>query len=234
MITKIGQVGKAPSQLTYRGFRVERKGFLTTLSYAVDGVKRRFDVMERGHAVAVLPVDFRTRELYMLSEIRSNRPFGKLERGRAWIRKVLRDAFTPPEETFEVLTCEARVYELCAGMIDGDETPQAAAVRELREETGLVVGEDRLIAVGGHFPSIGGSTEIVHLFLVRLEEGHDASRVGTDGDGTEAMDILKMSWDDAFGLIKAGKIETTSTGLLLRELKIIDLEGRLAQRKDTP
>ena len=226
MITKIGQVGKAPERLTYRGFRVERKGFLTTLSYLMDGAKRRFDLMERGQAVAVLPVDFRSRELYMLSEIRSNKPFGKLESGRAWIKKVLRDGFTNPEETFEIPTADARVYELCAGMIDGDETPALAAVRELREETGLVVGEDRLIAVGPHFPSIGGSSEIVHLFIVDLEDGHAASRVGTDGDGSEAMDILKMSWDDAFGLIEAGKIETTSTGLLLRELKIIDLEGR--------
>jgi len=226
MIVKVGSVGKAPERITYRGFRVERKGFLTTLSYAIDGVARRFDVLHRGHAVAVLPVDFRNRELYMLSELRANRPFGLLESGRAWIRKVLADGFTNPEETFEIDASRARVYEACAGMIDGDESPEDAAIRELREETGLVVGKERLYEVGPHMPSVGGSSEVVHLYLVDLPEGHADSRVHTDGDGTEVMDILKMSWEDAFALIQRSKIETTSTGLLLRELKIIDLERR--------
>lgn len=223
MITKIGQVGKAPERLAYRNFRVERKGFLTTLSYKLDIFPKRYDMLERGHAVAVLPADFRARELYMLSEIRPNKPLGLLASGRAWIRKVLRDGFTDSEEAFEVPTDQARVYELPAGMIDGDETPEDAAIRELREETGLVVGRDRLIPIGPHFPSIGGSSEIVHLFIVDLPDGHAAGRSTADGDGSESMDILKMSWDDAFALLRERKIETTSTGLLLRELKITDL-----------
>lgn len=226
MITKLGHVGKAPERLVYKSFRVERKGFLTTISYRIDGATHRHEMVERGHAVAVLPIDVRTRELYMLSEIRPNRPFGFLESGRAWIRRVLRDAFTM-DQAYEVPTEDARVFEACAGMIDGDETPEAAAVRELREETGLVVAEDALMPIGPHFPSVGGSTEIVRLFIARLDEGHADARVPADGDGSEAMDILRMSWDDAFEMMQDGRIETTSTGLLLRELKIMELEGRI-------
>lgn len=226
MITKVGQIGASPERLTYRNFRVERKGFLTTLSYKLDIFPRRYDMLERGHAVAFLPADFRTRELYMLSEIRPNKPLGLLESGRAWIRKVLRDGFTSADEVFEVPTEDARIYELPAGMIDGDESPEDAAIRELREETGLIAAADRLIRVGAHFPSVGGSSEIVHLFIVDLSDGHAEARLEADGDGCEAMDVYRMSWDDAFGLMRDGKIETTSTGLLLRELKIISLEGR--------
>lgn len=229
----IGRIGKAPERLVYRGFRVERKGFLSILTYAIDGHGRRLEMLERGHAAVVLPVDFRTRELYLLAEIRANKPFGAFESGRAWIRKVMRDGFTMPEETFEVPAAEARIFEACAGMIDADaatgaplETPQAAAARELREETGLVVPEERMLHVASYLPSIGGSCEMVHAFFADLPEGHFESRVPPKGDGNEEIDVYRMSWNEAFGLLKTGKIETASTGLMLRELKLIDLEGR--------
>ncbi len=226
MITKIGHVGQAPERLSYRGFRVERKGFLTTISYLLEGVSRRYDLIERGQIVAVLPVDPQTRELYLLSEIRPHRPFGRLGSGRDWIKKVLRDAFTGPDEVYEIPVDDARLHETCAGLIDGDETPEAAAVRELREETGLVVEEDWLIPVGPHMLSSGSSTEVVHLFIALLGKDHAATRLQPEGDGgSEMLAVLRMSWDDAYGLLAAGRIETASTGLLLRELKIMDLEG---------
>lgn len=233
MLQMVGRVGKAPESLVYRGFRVERKGFLSILSYAIDGFQHRYDMLERGQASVVLPVDFQTRELYLLSEIRPNKPFGALERGRAWIRKVLRDGFTTPEESFEVSVDEARIFEICAGMIDVDlktgepiESPKTAAVRELFEETGLVVEEDRLIHVASYMPSVGGSSEMIHAYIAELPEDHADSRQDPVGDGGEKMDVYKMSWNDAFELLRTGQIETASTGLLLRELRIIDLEKR--------
>lgn len=230
----IGRVGKAPDRLTYRDFRVERKGFLSVLTYAIDGYPRRLEILERGHASVVLPVDFRTRELYLLAEIRANRPFGATESGRAWIRKAMRFGATAKDDAFAVPAAEARIFEVAAGMIDADkstgellETPKAAAVRELREETGLVVDESRLIPVAGYFPSIGGSCEFVHAFIADLPEGHFEARVEPPGDGSEEIDVYVMSWDEAFGLLRDGRIETASTGLLLRELMIIDLKGRV-------
>ena len=229
----IGRIGKAPEKLVYRGFRVERKGFLSILSYAIDGHGRRLEMLERGHAAVVLPVDFRTRELYLLAEIRAHKPFGLFESGRAWIRKVMRDGFTKPDETFVIDAADARIFEVCAGMIDADpatgaplESAAAAASRELREETGLVVAEDRMLPVATYLPSVGGSCETVHAFFADLPEGHLEARVPPKGDGNEEIDVYRMSWDEAFGLLKDGRIVTASTGLMLRELKIIDLEGR--------
>ena len=222
----IGRIGKTPERLVYRNFRVERKGFLSLLSYKVDGLPHRYDMVERGQAACVLPVDFRTREVYMTSEIRLNRPFGATAPGRDWVGKVMRDAFTKPEENFAIPAEEARIFEVVAGGIDAGESSEAAAVRELREETGLVVDVDRLIRVASYFPSIGGSSEMVHTFIADLPEGHAESRVEPPGDGSEDIVLYKLSWDEAFALLKQGKIETAATELLLRELKIIDLEGR--------
>jgi 8-oxo-dGTP pyrophosphatase MutT (NUDIX family) len=134
---------------------------------------------------------------------------------------------------YEIDAAEARIFEVCAGMIDADkatgellETPKRAAVRELREETGLIADEDRLIHVASYQPSVGGSCEMVHAYLADLPEGHAEARIDPPGDGSEEIDVWRMSWDEAFDLLKKGRIETASTGLMLRELRIIDLEGR--------
>jgi ADP-ribose pyrophosphatase len=236
MITVIDRMGKAPARLEYEDFRLERKGFLSIISYAIKGYAHRFDVMERGHAVVIMPVDFTSRSLYMLTELRPNRPLGIVGRGREIIRNLL-DGSSEPSARFDVPASDARMYEFCAGMIDADkqsgellETPSEAAKRELREETGLRIDDIQLVHVASYFPSVGGSTEIVHLFIADLAENHAERRDSAKGDGGEEIEVLTMSWDDAYGLLKAGKIGSSSAGLLLRELKIMDLEGRKPQK----
>lgn len=232
MITVIDRIGKAPARLVYGDFRLERRGFLSIISYAIKGYAHRFDVMERGQAVVVLPVDFKRRSLYMLTEIRPNRPLGIVGSGREIFRDLL-EGSADPADSFDVPAEEARMYELCAGMIDADkktgqmlETREEAALRELREETGLVIEDSRLNFVGSYFPSVGGSTEIVHAYIADLPDDHAERRVSAKGDGGEEIEVLTMSWDEAFGLLKAHKIGSSSAGLLLRELRIMDLEGR--------
>jgi 8-oxo-dGTP pyrophosphatase MutT (NUDIX family) len=233
MITVVGRIGTSPKRLIYRDFRLERKGFLSIVTYAIDGFRHRFELMERGQAVVVLPIDFERRELYLLTELRPNKPLGTVGHARAIIRSVL-DGTADPAETFDVPATMVRVYEMCAGMIDLDprtgqmrESPEEAAVRELREETGLVIDESRLIYVDSYFPSVGGSTEIVHLYFADLHAGHAETREEAKGDGGENIEILHMSWDDAFGLLRDFKIKSSSAGLLLRELKIRDLQRPL-------
>src|SRR5206468_6091747 len=52
--------------------------------------------------------------------------------------------------------------------IGSDETPEAVAVRETREETGLIlIGEPILIQ--GYLPSAGGSDESLTLFCGRVD-----------------------------------------------------------------
>lgn len=59
---------------------------------------------------------------------------------------------------------DAWVYEVAAGTVEKGETPELAAVRELREETGFIVEPEKLIALGAVYPVAGISNERMHLF----------------------------------------------------------------------
>jgi len=65
------------------------------------------------------------------------------------------------------------IYELPAGMLDGDEDPAGCAVRELAEETGYVPGE--LIKLIEFYSAPGTSDEVLHAFLAsKLKPGPQA------------------------------------------------------------
>jgi ADP-ribose pyrophosphatase len=64
------------------------------------------------------------------------------------------------------------IWELPAGILDGDEQPAACAVRELREEVGLTAREWR--PLGSIVTTPGFCDERIHLFLARglADVGH--------------------------------------------------------------
>lgn len=57
------------------------------------------------------------------------------------------------------------LWELPAGMLDGDEAPQVGARRELEEETGYTAG--RLEKLGAFYSAPGSSDEMLHAFVAR-------------------------------------------------------------------
>jgi ADP-ribose pyrophosphatase len=108
------------------------EGFLRVYRYEIDvekhggGTRRTsWEVMERGNAVAVLGHDPARNEVVLGNEFRP----GALVSGDYPYRD-----------------------NLVAGAIDNDETALQAAVREMQEEAGLVLGE---------YPVLGGVTRRV-------------------------------------------------------------------------
>ena len=88
-------------------------------------------------------------------------------------------------------------------MIDALETPEAAALRETREEAGLEV---RLRRVAGCYPSPGNATDFFHLF-VGLCDLPDSDR-WTGGLDAEHEDLRMhvLTLDHALALADSGEI----------------------------
>lgn len=101
------------------------------------------------------------------------------------------------------------LLEIPAGSLDPGEDPEAAAQRELQEETGFAAG--RLSRLGGFWVAPGYCTEYIHIYLA--EDLHE-SRLDADHD--ERIEVESITLDDALGHIDTGEIEDAKSicGLL--------------------
>lgn len=93
-------------------------------------------------------------------------------------------------------------WEVARGFVDSAETPAQAALRELREETGLVAAEGSLRSLGTIAPEPGVLDARVQLFAAEgCEPGHGASVVEM---GHREMKLFAR--DELRGLIDRGEI----------------------------
>jgi ADP-ribose diphosphatase len=213
----VRRIGERPDRYRIDDCCLDRGGFLSVYSFALDG--KRMDLMDRGHGVVVLPVDWARREVYMIEQPRPVKAFVTRRDGAAMLERARR---REGNGGIDVSASELSVLEMPAGMIDAGESPAQAASRELAEETGIVVAPESLRTIAEYFPSVGGTTERMTAFFAELPS--PVVITDTDGDGHERIDLWKMTFDEAWEMMRNGRIETASSMVLLRELKIIDLE----------
>jgi ADP-ribose pyrophosphatase len=144
------------------------EGFLRVYQYEFDvekhggGIKRTsWEVMERGNAVAVLGHD----------------------PGRDKV--VLGNEFRPG-----VMVAGDYPYRdnLVAGTIENNETALEASVREMQEETGLVLSDPVLIHSGAYVSS-GGTSEKISIVYGTVDTSQAG---GVHGNATENEDILTV------------------------------------------
>lgn len=98
--------------------------------------------------------------------------------------------------------------EFPAGKIDPGETPEAAALRELTEETGYRAGTWRKLSAFA--PSVGYSTEIIHVFLAQ-----ELTRTETKPDEHEIIRVETAPLARLKEMILAGEIIDGTTMLAL-------------------
>ena len=100
-------------------------------------------------------------------------------------------------------------YELPAGHIEENESPENAAIREIQEETGYTPKKVSLIFKG--YPIPGTNTMMTYFFLAE-----DLSEGTANPEADEDISVVKVRLDKAIEMIYSGKIEDLKTiaGLL--------------------
>jgi ADP-ribose pyrophosphatase len=127
---------------------------------------RRRLVFERGDAVAVLILDLDLKSVVLTEQFRVPSLIGRR-----------RD---------DPSTTNGWIVEAIAGMIDLDETPETAIIREAEEETGYSISH--LTRIAQFFSSPGGSSERILLYFATARS---ANKVG-DGGGVDGEDIRPL------------------------------------------
>ena len=154
------------------------------------------ELFVRHDAVCVLPYDPQRDEVVLIEQFRVG-ALGKTE--TPWL------------------------IELVAGLIDKAEVPEEVAHREGEEEAGLTFSS--LWPITRYFPSPGGSTEFVHLYLGRCStEGVG----GLHGLEEEAEDIRVTVWayEDALQAVRDGRISNAASIIALQWLALNRAEVR--------
>lgn len=145
--------------------------------------------LERGDAVAVLLYDPKRDQVLLIEQFRI---------GAALRSDVPQDAW---------------LFEIVAGMIDGDETPESCACRECIEEAGYK--PQGLRALGSFFASPGGCSERLFLFMAEVDAEHPCSEGG--GVDAEHEDIRRhwVSRKQALAWVHSGRIHSAAPMLAL-------------------
>lgn len=112
------------------------------------------------------------------------------------------------------------MIEVCAGLLDQDH-PEQCIIRETEEETGYRL--TKVTKIMETYMSPGAVTEILYLFVGEYDESMKVSEGGGAQHEEENIDVLEMSYDEAYAMIESGEIKDAKTILLLQHAKIKNL-----------
>ncbi len=159
------------------------------------------EVLERGHAVAVLPYDPVADEVVLIEQFRIG-------------------GYTSPEASPWQIEC-------VAGMIETQQQPENAAHRETQEETGLSILD--LVPVHTYLTSPGCTSETIQLYCGQVDARDAGGQHGLAEEG-EYIRVFTSPVEEAFSWLNAGRIQNGMTIIALQWLQLHHAEMRTKWR----
>ena len=148
-----------------------------------DSIRR--EVLQRGHAAAVMPYDVNTDSMLLIEQFRAGAM--QSERG-PWL------------------------HECIAGIVEEGEAEQDVVRREAREEAGLDL--DELHYLTTYYPTPGGSSETIALYWAPCDLSNAGGNFGLAEEG-EDIRASVVPIDKAMTMLDAGEINNSVTMILL-------------------
>ncbi len=188
---------EADGEPRIRSVEVLSKGWATFKRVVFD-LKRRDgtahtltrEIQDHGNAVAVLPFDVDRRTVLLARQFRL----------AAYLSGH-----------------HGMLVEACAGIIDGDETAEAAIRREAEEELGVRLHD--LVPVFNLFSSPGSLTERMVLFTARYTPADRIAAGGGAAREGEDIEVIELPLDEAFAKVDSGEIVDAKTVVLVQHLR---------------
>ncbi|HEY5952979.1 MAG TPA: NUDIX domain-containing protein [Terrimicrobiaceae bacterium] len=118
---------------------------------------------------------------------------------------------------------DGMLLEACAGLLDSED-PEETIRREVEEETGFRIGPpQKLFEL---YMSPGSVTEKLFFYLAEYDHSDRVSSGGGDQNEGEDIEIVELTFDQAFAMMDAGEIQDAKTLILLQRLAMTAGEHR--------
>lgn len=145
------------------------------------------ELLERGHAVAVLPYDPVREEFVFIEQFRVG-------------------ALATSDEPW--------LLEIVAGVIDPGETAEDVAHREAQEEAGIEI--KHLVKLTDYLPSPGGTSERIYLYLGIVNSEEAGGVHGLEYEN-EDIRVKCISVDETMELLQNGAFQNSATLIGLQQ-----------------
>ena len=109
------------------------------------------------------------------------------------------------------------LLEIPAGRLEANETPEEAARRELKEETGLTA--DTLTPLGRQYATPGYCGEVLHVYLARGLHRGEAHL-----DDGEFLNVEKHTLDELVGLALTDRLPDVKTAVAVMKTKMLQAQ----------
>ena len=113
---------------------------------------------------------------------------------------------------------DGMLLEACAGLLDSDD-PEETIRREVEEETGFRIGTPRKLFE--LYMSPGSVTEKLFFFVADYDFANRISPGGGDHAEGEDIEIVELTFDQAFVMMAKGEILDAKTLILLQRLALM-------------
>lgn len=111
------------------------------------------------------------------------------------------------------------LLEFVAGMFGENESPIEVAIREAKEEANLTIEEKDIQKVMKYFSSPGGTSEVIHLYVAKVDSDKAGGIYGLPEEGEDILTHV-ISRIDAMELLAHGKISNAATIIGLQWLQM--------------